>query len=179
MIIYKDIISGDEVLSDNFKIKEVDGVLYECDCRKYLKRKNEDIQLEGANPSAEEGDDDAGGDGEEVMVHDIEDQFRLVWLKTEEGMKPSKDAFKSHLKTYMKKVLAKLQEKGVPEAEIDAFKKGAPAAVKKILANYDNYDVLMGHSMDGDAMHVLIDFREDGVTPYATLWKHGLEEMKV
>lgn len=32
------------------------------------------------------------------MVHDIEDQFRLVWLKTEEGMKPSKDAFKSHLK---------------------------------------------------------------------------------
>lgn len=113
------------------------------------------------------------------MVHDIEDQFRLVWLKTEEGMKPSKDAFKSHLKTYMKKVLAKLQEKGVPEAEIDAFKKGAPAAVKKILANYDNYDVLMGHSMDGDAMHVLIDFREDGVTPYATLWKHGLEEMKV
>lgn len=33
------------------------------------------------------------------MVHDIEDQFRLVWLKTEEGMKPSKDAFKSHLKS--------------------------------------------------------------------------------
>lgn len=75
--------------------------------------------------------------------------------------------------------------------------------MKKILANYDNYDVLMGQSMDGSAMyvkpritreifnswtlfltrgknrHVLIDFREDGVTPYATLWKHGLEEMKV
>jgi hypothetical protein len=33
------------------------------------------------------------------MVHDIEDQFRLVWLKQEEGMKPSKDAFKSHLKS--------------------------------------------------------------------------------
>jgi len=27
--------------------------------------------------------------------------------------------------------------------------------------------------------HVLIDYREDGITPYATLWKHGLEEMKV
>lgn len=60
----------------------------------------------------------------------------------------------------------------------------------------------MGQSMDGDAMyvpssflpifffffsiemltchrHVLIDYREDGITPYATLWKHGLEEMKV
>lgn len=33
------------------------------------------------------------------MVHDIEDQFQLVWLKAEEGMKPSKDAFKAHLKS--------------------------------------------------------------------------------
>lgn len=56
---------------------------------------------------------------------------------------------------YMKKVLEKLQEKNTPQAEIDEFKKGAPAAVKKILGNYDNYDVLMGQSMDGDAMYVL------------------------
>jgi hypothetical protein len=27
--------------------------------------------------------------------------------------------------------------------------------------------------------YVLIDFREDGVTPYATVWKHGLKETKV
>lgn len=69
--------------------------------------------------------------------------------------------------------------------------------MKKILANWDNYDVLMGQSMDGDAMyvpisclfpcnlkltvsrHVLIDFREDGVTPYATVWADGLKEIKV
>ncbi|KAE8355964.1 Mss4-like protein [Aspergillus coremiiformis] len=178
MIIYKDVISGDEVLADTFKIQEVDKVLWECDCRKYMKSTNEDFELEGANPSAEGGDED-GGEGEKVMVHDIEDQFRLVWLKTEEGLKPSKDAFKSHLKNYMKKVLGKLQETGASEATISEFKSGAPAAVKKILGNYDNYDVLMGQSMDGDAMHILIDFRDDGVTPYATLWKHGLEEMKV
>lgn len=178
MIIYKDIVSGDEVLADTFKITEAGPVLWECDCKKYLKSTNEDFELEGANPSAEGGDEE-GGEGEKIMVHDIEDQFRLVWLKTEEGLKPSKDAFKSHLKNYMKKVLTKLQEKGAPEATINEFKTGAPAAVKKILGNYDNYDVLMGQSMDGDAMHILIDFRDDGVTPYATLWKHGLEEMKV
>ncbi|BCS18558.1 translationally-controlled tumor protein [Aspergillus puulaauensis] len=178
MIIYKDIISGDEVLADTYNIKTVDGVFYECDCKKYLKKTNEDFELEGANPSAEDGADD-GGEGGEVMVHDIEDQFRLVWLKPEEGLKPSKDAFKGHLKTYMKKVLTALTEKGAPAETIAEFKKAAPGAVKKILGNYDNYDVLMGQAMDGDAMHVLIDFREDGVTPYATLWKHGLEEMKV
>jgi hypothetical protein len=33
--------------------------------------------------------------------------------------------------------------------------------------------------MNGDAMHVLIDFREDGVTPFATVWADGLKEIKV
>lgn len=27
--------------------------------------------------------------------------------------------------------------------------------------------------------YILIDYREDGVTPYATIWKYGLEEEKV
>jgi len=26
---------------------------------------------------------------------------------------------------------------------------------------------------------VLMNYREDGVTPYVTVWKHGLIEMKV
>lgn len=54
----------------------------------------------------------------------------------------------------MKKVLARLTETGASKETIDEFKAGAPAAVKKILGNYDNYDVLMGQSMDGDAMYV-------------------------
>lgn len=104
---------------------------------------------------------------------------------------------------YIKKVNNKLKENGASEETIKQFQSGAAGAMKKILANYDNYDVLMGSSMDGSAMyvdpafirnrlhiwdvsltllsnrHVLIDFREDGVTPYATLWKHGLTEYKV
>ncbi|KAJ5226489.1 TCTP family protein [Penicillium chermesinum] len=182
MIIYSDIISGDELLSDTFKIVPSKDcpILWETDCRKYLKKADSDFQLEGANPSAEDGDDAGGGDeGEATMVHDIEDQFRLVWLKTEEGLKPSKEAFKAHLKTYVKKLLKALQDSGASEETIAEFKSGAAGAVKKITGNYDNYDVMMGQSMDGDAMHVLIDFREDGVTPYATLWKHGLKEIKV
>ena len=26
---------------------------------------------------------------------------------------------------------------------------------------------------------ILLNYREDGVTPYVTVWKHGLDEMKV
>ena len=58
----------------------------------------------------------------------------------------------------MKAVLKKLQETGAPEQEIETFKTGAPAAVKKILGNWDNYDVLMGSSMNGDAMYVELGF---------------------
>lgn len=175
LTIPQDLVSGDELLSDTFKITPAKDcpILWETDCRKYLKKANEDFQLEGANPSAEEGGDE-GGEGEAVMVHDIEDQFRLVWLKPEEGLKPSKDAFKAHLKGsylfsplayrlpanispltlvgYVKKILKKLEETGASADTIAEFKGGAAGAVKKITSNYDNYDVLMGQSMDGDAM---------------------------
>ncbi|GAB1199265.1 hypothetical protein APSETT444_008611 [Aspergillus pseudonomiae] len=79
----------------------------------------------------------------------------------------------------MKKVLSKLEETNASKETIDEFKKSAPAAVKKIVANCGNYDFFVGESFDAEAMLVLIDYREDGVTPYATLWKHGLKEMKV
>ena len=71
-------------------------VLWECDCRKYSKRVGgDDIQLEGANPSAEDAEEDSG-EHEMKMVHDIEDQFRLQWLQ---DSPPSKPLFKSNLKS--------------------------------------------------------------------------------
>lgn len=54
---------------------------------------------------------------------------------------------------YVKKVLKVLEGKGEKEA-IAEFKANAAAAIKKISGNYDNYDVMMGQSMDGDAMYV-------------------------
>lgn len=46
----------------------------------------------------------------------------------------------------------KLKETGASEEEIKTFQTGAAGAMKKILANYDNYDVLMGNSMDANGM---------------------------
>lgn len=125
-------------------------------------------ELEGANPSAEGGEEDYAEEGSGEMVHDIEESFQLQWLK--DDMKPSKDAFKSHLKSkmlrirfnwrcksnigvgYVKQVNEKLKAKNASEEEIKKFQAGAAGAVKKLLRNYDNYDVLMGSSMNPDAM---------------------------
>lgn len=79
----------------------------------------------------------------------------------------------------MKKVNEKLKEQGKSADEIKEFQTGAASAVKKILGNFDNYDMYIGESMEEGSMPILVDFREDGVTPYAVLWKHGLEEYKV
>merc|ERR1711977_618151 len=147
MIIYKDILTGDEIISDSYDLKEVDGAVYEVDCAM--------ITL-GA-----------------VQVNTVVNSFRLNSTQFD------KKSYLSHLKTYMKKVKEALKEKNAPEETITAFEKGAQAYAKKIVANFKDYDFYIGESMDPDGMVVLMNYREDGVTPFVTVWKHGLVEMKV
>jgi hypothetical protein len=79
----------------------------------------------------------------------------------------------------MKKVKEGLKERGASDDEVTAFEKGASAFAKKIVANFKDYEFLIGESMDPDGMVILLNYREDGVTPFVTVWKHGLTEMKV
>lgn len=98
---------------------------------------------------------------------------------------------------YMKAVKTKMAEKGADADAVAAFEKGAGAYAKKIVANFKDFDFYTGESMDPDAMYVLplvrrlrilltdfgrvvlMNYRDDGVTPYVIIWKHGLSEMKV
>ena len=54
MKIYKDILTGDEMFSDVYKIKMVDDVIYEV-YGKYIQRTQGEIEIAGFNPSAEDG----------------------------------------------------------------------------------------------------------------------------
>ncbi|KAF2120191.1 microtubule/calcium-binding protein [Lophiotrema nucula] len=169
MIIFKDLISGDEIISDSYNLKEIDGVVYEADCKK-ITVGGDNIDI-GANPSAEEQEE--GTEDTSQQVIDVVYSFRL----NETGF--DKKSYLTHLKGYMKSVKAKLQEKGASEDEIKAFEKGAAGYAKKITTNFKDYEFLIGESMDPDGMVVLLNYREDGVTPFVTIWKHGLKEEKV
>ena len=81
---------------------------------------------------------------------------------------------------YAKALIAKLKETGKTE-EAEKFQASAAGALKKILGGWDNYDVYISESADpGEpSMWVLVNYREDGVTPYGTFWKYGVSEMKV
>lgn len=80
----------------------------------------------------------------------------------------------------MKKVVTKLKEDGADEEKIKAFQTGAQNYYTKHIApNFKDFDFYAGESMDPDGMVMLLNYREDGITPYMTIWKGGLTAMKV
>lgn len=167
MIIYTDILSGDELLSDAYDLKEVDGVIYEADCD-MIKVGGDNIDI-GANPSAEDGDEDLEDSTE--MVNNIVHTFRLQQTAFD------KKSFLTYIKGYMKQIKAKLQESNPDEVAV--FEKGAQAYVKKVIGSFKDWEFFTGESMDPDGMLVLLNYREDGTTPYVALWKHGLKAEKI
>lgn len=169
MIIYKDIITGDEIISDSYGLTEVDDAVYEADCA-MITEGGVEVNI-GANPSAEEADE--GVEDGAVKVNNIVHSFRLQ--QTNFDLK----GYLAYIKGYMKAVKTKLQENNASPDTIAAFEKGAQEYVKKIIKNFKDLEFYTGESMDPDGMVVLLNYRDDGVTPYVTIWKHGLKKEKV
>ncbi|KAG0675966.1 Ribosome associating protein [Pichia californica] len=168
MLIFNDIFSGDELLSDAYDVKLVDNVVYEADCQMVQVRPGADVDI-GANPSADGADEDVE-DGVET-VNNVVYSFRLQQTAFD------KKSFLTYIKSYMKAVKAKLAESN-PE-EVEVFEKGAAAYVKKVIGSFKDWEFYTGESMDPDAMVVLMNYREDGETPFVAIWKHGVKEVKI
>lgn len=145
----QDIITGDELLSDSYDMKEVDGVVYEADCKK-ITVGGESFDT-GANASAEEAGEDA--DDQAQTVIDVVHSFRMNETSFD------KKTYLGHLKGYMKAVKSKMQENKAPEEDIKAFETGAQSYAKKIVAGFKDYEFLIGESMDPDGMYVASPFR--------------------
>jgi hypothetical protein len=76
----------------------------------------------------------------------------------------------------MKKIKAHLESKE-DKSRLEVFEKQAQAFAKKVIGKFDDYDFYVGESMDPDGMVALLNYREDGVTPYMIFWKDGLKEV--
>lgn len=171
MKIYKDIITGDEMFADTYKMKLIDDVIYEVYGR-LVQRTQDNIQIEGFNPSAEEADEGTDSNVETgvdvVLNHRLSECFAFG----------DKKSFTLYLKDYMKKVLAKLEERS-PD-QIDVFKNNMNKQMKEILGRFKDLQFFTGESMDCDGMVAMCEYRDlDGVsTPVFMFFKHGLEEEK-
>ncbi|KAI8601629.1 translationally controlled tumor protein [Dissophora ornata] len=167
MLIYQDIITGDELFSDAFDVKEVGGV-YEIECAMIQIKEGADVDI-GANASAEEAEESLE-DGV-TIVNNVVYSFRLGSTSFD------KKGYTSYIKGYLKalKVAKKLEE----EEEIKAYEKDMTAEVKKILGSFKDFEFYTGESMNPDGAVMLLNYREDGVTPYFTVYKHAVKTMKV
>lgn len=171
MKIYKDIITGDEMFADTYKMKLVDDVIYEV-YGKVVSRSEGDIRIEGFNPSAEEaeeGTDSAVETGVDVVLnHRLQECFAFG----------DKKGFTLYLKDYMKKVLAELEKRD--PSQIDVFKNNMNKVMKGILCRFKDLQFFTGESMDCDGMVAMCEYREigDQSVPVLMFFKHGLEEEK-
>lgn len=138
----QDIITGDELISDSYNLKEVDGVVYEADCTK-ITIGGESFDT-GANASAEEAEE--GTDDSKQQVIDVVHSFRLNETSFD------KKSYLSHLKGYMKAVKEKMKESGASDDAVTEFEKGASGYAKKIVGAFKDYEFLIGESMDPDGM---------------------------
>jgi len=173
MKIWKDIITGDEMFSDTYKIKLVDEVIYEV-TGKLEQRRAGEIVLAGANPSAEGEDADGGSEAGVESGVDIVLNHRLC----ETFAFGDKKGYTGYLKEYMKKIVEKLQENN-PD-QVDVFKNNINKAMKDILGRFKDLQFFTGESMDCDGMVAMMEYRDiDGESvPILMCFKHGLEEEK-
>jgi len=159
------------MFSDTYKVKLVDEVLYEV-YGKLVQRRAGEIQIEGFNPSAEEADegtDEAVESGVDVVLnHRLQECFAFG----------DKKSYTLYLKDYMKKLVAKLEEKAPDQVEV--FKTNMNKVMKDILGRFKELQFFTGESMDIDGLVGLMEYREiDGESvPVLMFFKHGLEEEK-
>lgn len=166
MLVYQDLLTGDELLSDSFPYKELhNGALWEVE-GKWVVKGAVDFDI-GANPSAEGGEDE-GVDDQTVKVVDIVDTFRL-----QEQPAFDKKQFVTYMKRYIKLLTAKLE--GEKQEE---FKKNIEAATKYLLSMLKDLQFFVGESMHDDGSLVFAYYKEGATDPTFLYFGHGLKEIK-
>ncbi|XP_064455949.1 translationally-controlled tumor protein homolog [Ornithodoros turicata] len=173
MRLFSDLLTGDEMFTDSSKYTLVDGCIYEVECRHVTRRQGE-IALEGANPSAEEAD--------EGTLENVESGLDLVLNNrlVETGF--TKADYKNYLKTYTKALQEKWKEEEWTEEQINEAKTKMQEGVKKILPKLSDVQFYLGESSNPDGMVALLEYREqaDGnEVPIMLFLKHGLREEKM
>ncbi|CAO2836732.1 unnamed protein product [Amaranthus hypochondriacus] len=166
MLLYQDLLSGDELLSDSFRYEELfEGCLWEVE-GKWVQQGPVDVDI-GANPSAEGGEDE-GVDDQAVKVVDIVDTFRL-----QEQPPFDKKLFLGWVKKYIKNLTPKLE----PEAA-EVFKKNIEPATKFLLSKLKDLQFFVGESMADDASMVFAYYKDGATNPTFLYFAHGLKEVK-
>ncbi|PKA62961.1 Translationally-controlled tumor protein like [Apostasia shenzhenica] len=167
MLVYQDLLTGDELLSDSFPYKEIENcMLWEVQ-GKWVVHGAINVDI-GANPSAEGGHEDEGVDDQSVKVVDIVDTFRL-----QEQPSFNKKEFVTFMKRYIKNLTPKLEHE-----KQELFKKHIENATKFLLSKLNDLQFFVGESMHDDGATVFAYYKEGATDPTFLYFAYGLKEIK-
>jgi hypothetical protein len=163
MIVYRDIITGDEMLSDAFPLKQVvdeegnavEGLMY-CESRN-IQAGGDNVDIGCGNSFGGGGEDDAGADDTIQTVNNVIHSFQ--YTETQVG---GANDFKSWIKEYMNAVRTKLRESGKQKEEIQAFMGTAPNIAKFLLKRFNDLQFYLGPAFDPTSM--VFSLYPDGAT---------------
>ncbi|XP_059537015.1 translationally-controlled tumor protein-like [Myotis daubentonii] len=155
MILYWDHINHEEMFSDIYKIWEIpDGLCLQVEGKMVRRTEgNIDDSLIGGNVSAEglerEGTESTVIPGVDIVMnhHMQETSF-------------TKEAYKKYIKDDMKSFQGKPEEQR-PE-RVKPFMTGAAEQIKHTLANFKNYQFVVGENVNPDGVTALLGYHEDG-----------------
>ncbi|KAF9582895.1 Elongator subunit elp2 [Lunasporangiospora selenospora] len=167
LIIFEDIVSGDELFSDAFDPVEIDG-RYEINCTMIQHKKGADVDT-GANASAEEAGEDLE-DGVEI-VNNVVLSNRLQQTTFD------KKGYQLYMKDHIKKLKEHYKQDG--EDAVKALETEMMPEIKRILANFKDYEFYTGETMNIEGSLMYLNYREDGSTPFFTVFKKALKSRKV
>jgi hypothetical protein len=168
MLVYKDILSGDAVLSDSYEIgKWYEGTVFKVKS-KQIKVCNNDFDIED-----DKGDSDDKNQGENCeMIIDVVHSFSLQETSFD------KKSYMSYIKSYMKKINGELEKSN--SSRIDVWKKNMQDFVKYILGNFEDFQFFTGEKMDVEAMIILAKYeKDDDTAPTFYYIADGLKAEKV
>ncbi|KAF2313887.1 hypothetical protein GH714_018600 [Hevea brasiliensis] len=157
MLVYQDLLTGDELLSDSFPYKEIqNGMLWEVEGKTL-------VQILLLRVEKKMGVDDQA-----VKVVDIVDTFRL-----QEQPAFDKKQFVTYMKRYIKLLTPKLDEE-----KQETFKKNIEGATKFLLSKLSDLQFFVGESMHDDGSLVFAYYKEGATDPTFLYFAYGLKEIK-
>jgi len=179
MLIYKDIFTQDELCSDTFPVKVVDGIIIEF-AGKQVTRKHGDVEIQGFNPSQEEG---AVDEGSEEVVESGVDIILNHSLQDMTAVYGDVKTFKEWVKEYLKKLVDHMKENGASDDSIKEFKTKMQEWVGGLIKKdrFKNLAFYCGAGENAaDGQLGILEYRtvEDEEKPVVMFVKAGLEEEK-
>ncbi|XP_076034683.1 translationally controlled tumor protein [Oratosquilla oratoria] len=170
MKVFKDIISGDEMFTDSYPCEVYEEAFYRVVCKNTSVNADK-IALDGANPSAEEAEEDTEDMGQSGI--DV-----VMFMRLQETGFGSKKDFLLYMKTYLKKLKEMLEESN-PEAAKQLPQIQKP--LTEILKSFKDLQFFFGESMNADGMIAILDYTDINGEEKPVLYfpKLGLLEEKL